>query len=191
MTRAVYVVGGAGVGKSTYSARVLEGYTFGPLEDLHSKRNAKALVTLRGHRIEKGGVRGLYLGVKRDSFPGSDGLDRASSPTGKEWMEKGDLPDAIFAEGATLATRPFLYALAEATDLYVQALRCDPMVHDLRLYGRGSGQSPTFVASTVTKTENLVRDLLGAQVRVDWVDTDDEESLAWGLRQATKHLERT
>lgn len=201
MTQSVYVLGAAGVGKSTFTAALLSRLQaeLGPLEELHAKRNAKALVTLRGHRWpmnraringEAGGD-GVYLGVMREEFPGSDGLDRASSPTGAEWLENGDmlgsLPRAILGEGATLATRPFLTALHQHTNLWVFALRCDPMVHDLRLAARGAGQDESFITSTVTKTENLVADLEKMRARVRWVDTDEDYRAA--LLAAELHLQ--
>src|ERR1043166_1865097 len=183
MTNSVYIIGAAGTGKSTFTAQLLEKLyvDLGDLEDFHAKPNAKGnLVTLRGHRMyDKGdlqrGCSGVYLGVMRQEFPGSDGLDRASSPTGEEWLQLGDgshLPDNILAEGATLATRRFMYALHENTNLLVLALRCDPVIHDLRLLNRGAGQVGSFVLSTVTKTENLVKDLLDKGARVAWVDAD-------------------
>lgn len=189
MTRALYVIGGAGVGKSTFLGRIMRGYEFGPLQDLHSKKNAKAVVTLRGHEISNKYVEGLYLGVQREEFPGSDGLDRASSPTGKEWLETFDLPEVIVAEGATLATRPFLYALQETTDLRVVVLTCDPMVHDLRLLERGSGQLESFVQATITKTENLATDLGAQGVQLIQVDTGDQASWFQGLTDSINFLE--
>ena len=50
VVKAVYVLGGAGTGKSTFTARVVEMLQaqFGPLKDLHAKENKKNVVTLRG-----------------------------------------------------------------------------------------------------------------------------------------------
>lgn len=199
MTRSVYIIGAAGAGKSTFTAELLDNMyvDLGPLEDLHAKPNAGGnIVTLRGHRMySKGdiqrGYEGLYLGVMRDKFPGSDGLDRASSPTGEEWLEKaplGALPNIIVGEGATLATRRFLYALNKHTELLVIALKCDPVVHDLRLLARGAGQVSSFVQSTVTKTENLVRDLLMQGATVLTVDSAEQEDWTAALETAENHL---
>lgn len=195
MTRSVYVIGGAGTGKSTFMEELLtrSGVELEPLEDLHATPNAKgSLVTLRGHRFD----RGVYLGVMRDQFPGSDGLDRASSITGEEWLHKhqeglggdGTLPERIIGEGATLATRRFLTALNLTTDLLILALRCDPMIHDLRLLARGTGQMSQFVTATVTRTENLVRDMEKELATVRWVESDDGEDWQAGLLAALVHL---
>ena len=199
--KSVYVLGGAGTGKSTFMQNLLNELPVAldpELQDLHSKPNARGnLVTLRGHDLRQAGEQwGVYLGVWREQFPGSDGLDRASSPTGEEWLHKhregfdgdGSLPERIIGEGATLATRRFLTALNLTTDLLVIALRCDPVVHDLRLLNRGAGQVSSFVLSTVTKTENLVRDLEKELATVRWVDSDDREDWQAGLLAAYLHL---
>lgn len=194
-TRAVYVIGGAGTGKSTFMAELLSrtGAELGPLEDFHATPNAKgSLVTLRGHSMSTQLKVGIYLGVWRDQFPGTDGLDRASSITGEQWLfEAGatnSLPPFLLAEGATLATRRFLKALNVTTDLLILALRCDPMIHDLRLLQRGAGQVSSFVLSTVTKTENLVKDMEKELATVRWVDSDDEEDWQAALLAADMHL---
>lgn len=191
MTRSLYILGAAGTGKSTFMSELLirMNAELGPLEDLHSKPNARGnLVTLRGHRVDTDFASGLYLGVMREQFPGSDGLDRASSPTGEEWLEFGDVPPFIIAEGATLATRRFLYGLHAHTDLRVLAFRCDPVVHDLRLLSRGAGQVSSFVRSTVTKTENLVADLQKIGTNVQWVESDDASSWDDALNAALTHM---
>ena len=81
MTRSVYVVGGAGAGTSTFTSRLLGEYTFGPLADLHTAQNSRGSnITLRGHMVEDDLL--LYLGVMREAFPGTDGLDRVSNIAG-------------------------------------------------------------------------------------------------------------
>lgn len=191
MTRAIYIIGGAGVGKSTFTQALSDrlGWTYGPLEELHTRKNAKAYVTLRGHEVTGPETpRGMYLGVRRDEFPGSDGLDRVTSPSGEEWLQKYTLPPFIVSEGATLATRRFLYALHENTELRILDLQCDDMIHDLRLAKRGAGQEPSFVLGTVTKTASLVKDLRkkGADVRTVW--THDPEDWGNALEDAANYL---
>lgn len=199
MTQAVYIIGGAGTGKSTFTAELLDrlGMRLGPLEDLHSKPNARGtVVTLRGHTMSNRNLLGLYLGVMREKFPGSDGLDRASSLPGEEWLHKhqegfngsGDLPDVILGEGSTLATRRFLTALNLTTDLLILHLMCDPVVHDLRLFGRGAGQDESFVKSTVTRAYNLAKDMDKELADVRVIQTDDPLSWTAGLLAAESHL---
>lgn len=159
--RAVYVIGGAGAGKSTLSARLFEGASFGPLEDLHSKPNARgSLITLRGqYATLRPGHEVLYLGVWREAFPGTDGLDRVSTVAGKEWLEECPIPARIFGEGNTLSARPFMYALAEATDLAVIHLSASPEEIERRVEGRGHAMNMTWVHGTATRAANLAHDL--------------------------------
>jgi GTPase SAR1 family protein len=165
VTKSVYIIGSAGAGKSTFTQQLLDnlGAKLGPLEDLHSLRNAKALVTLRGHRWPGG----IYLGCMRDEYPGTDGLDRASSPVGAQWLNEGDVPDVLVAEGATLATRPFLTALAQDTDLMLVHLVVEEFVRELRFMERGSSQDERFVQNTVTRSANLFRDIDCQKIEVD------------------------
>lgn len=177
--KAVYLVGGAGTGKSTFTQQVLNemGAELGPLEDLDSERNAKALVTLRGHRTSDGG---LYLGVMRDSFPGTDGLDRASSPVGEKWLRAGeDRPRYLLGEGATLATQRFLTALFECTDLLLVHLVCPPDEVQRRFAERGSDQNPNFVKTTVTRSANRAAEISAMGGTVLTVQTDHD--LSWDI----------
>jgi hypothetical protein len=153
MTRSVYVIGGAGTGKSTFTAQLLEGFEFGPLEDIFSARNSKNLVTLRGHRLPGDG---LYLGCMREgNHPGTDGLDRACHQTGVGWLMVGDLPTWIIGEGATLAIESFITTLAETTELLLVRLHCSDEIQQARFQKRGTSQSPTFVKSKTTAAANL------------------------------------
>jgi hypothetical protein len=188
VTKSVYIIGSAGAGKSTFMEQLLDnlGCQMGPLVDLHSKRNAKALVTLRGHGLVGQLGEGLYLGSMRPEYPGTDGLDRASSPVGEEWLQQASLPEYIVAEGATLATRRFLNALAEETDLLLVHLVVEEFVRELRFMERGSTQDERFVQNTVTRSANLFRDIKGC--RRHEVDTSYPANWDAGLGVALQHL---
>lgn len=206
MTQAVYILGGAGVGKSTFTADLMDrlkreaiggGWKVGPLTDLHAKPNRKVTVTLRAHpltlELVGGLLHGMYLGKLRDEFPGTDGLDRATSPTAAEWLEIGDvtgqLPDFIVGEGATLATDRFLGALEAYTDLLVLHLVCDPMIADLRVANRGHELSPQFVDGTATRSENRIKNLKTARVvRVDTSAEGYDGPWAEALDTAVEHI---
>jgi hypothetical protein len=179
MTPSVYIIGGAGTGKSTFMGDLLEivaGRRLGPLVDLHAKANPKNVVTLRGHETEDGG---LYLGCWRPSFPGTDGLDRASSPVGEEWLDQGgaDGYSYLIGEGATLATRRFLTALNVNTDLLLVHLYADDFIKDLRFAERGSDQAWSFVMGTATRSANLLADMKKAGVRT--LSVDSAENTEW------------
>lgn len=194
MTPALYIVGGAGVGKSTFTSALLSriGGALGPLEDLHSRPNSRGtIITLRGHEMEVPLERpGLYLGVMRESFPGTDGLDRVSGLPGEEWLENGgaDGYSFILGEGATLSTRRFLVALQRNTDLLMLRLTCDEMVKELWLEHRGSNQDPRFVQATATRADNLIVDMEALGTRVATVETSSGHEWDAGIDTALLHL---
>lgn len=193
MTRSVYVVGGAGAGKSTFTSQVMDLLvdpdTIGSLEDLHACRNVKNLVTFRGHRFETyDGVPGIYIGVLRDQFPGTDGLDRASSPVGAQWLNEGDVPPILIGEGATLSTRPFIRALGQGTDLLLVHLFADDFVKEIRFLQRGSNQQNSFVTATATRAANLVRDMAKEGVKVWEADAADTGQWADAVEVSLDHL---
>ena len=186
MTRSVYVVGGAGAGKSTFTSRLLGEYSFGPLTDLHTAQNSRGSnITLRGHMVEDDLL--LYLGVMREAFPGTDGLDRVSSVAGVPWLAQGNLPRAIYGEGNTLANRPFLKALAEHTDLVIIHIWV-PEEEQLRRVGsRGHDMDEKWVLGTSTRALNLASEMEGlCDVWYVRGDLEGEQNLA--LAVAKNHL---
>lgn len=190
MTRSLYIVGGAGVGKSTFTSQLLNligDPEHGPSElvDLYSKRNAKALVTLRGHWLNGGD--GIYLGKLREHHPGTDGLDRASHAPGVEWLRTQPLPEFILGEGATLATTAFLEALRDVTNLLLVHLVCDPEVKRERLLERGTTQSENFIKGTVTRSANRVAELRDS-VAVLGIETSSSDDWEVGLDICRSHI---
>jgi len=193
VTQSVYIIGGAGTGKSTFTAELLKrlGAALGPLEDLYSKPNSRGtVITLRGHEMANSArwESGLYLGCMRNEFPGTDGLDRVSYIPGEEWLATARLPDILIGEGATLAVRRFLYALDVSTNLLVIHLTTDEMVKEIRLAQRGADQDEKFIAGTATRSENLATELSKAGVQI--VTADTSEMYDWGiaLDTAVSHL---
>ena len=190
MTRSVYVIGGAGTGKSTFTQALLDraGADLGPLLDLHQTPNSRGtLVTLRGHAV---GDRGLYLGLMRDEFPGTDGLDRVSGLPGEEWLatEAREEVGWILGEGATLSTRRFLYALAEHTDLLLIHLWVEDFVRELWIAQRGSEQDEKFVTATATRAANLVPDLRDKAARILEAESSSEGHRNNALDRASEWL---
>lgn len=192
MTQSVYLLGGAGTGKSTFMAALLARMNLehGPLEDIHAITGGHGKpVTLRGHGIRNEDVSGYYLGVLRDGpFPGTDALERISHGAGAAWLREGWLPPIIVGEGATLGVRPFMYALNDMTSLLTLAFYCDPLLHDVRLMNRGGEQATTFVDGTTTRTRNMARDLEARGGVVHWVDSGDPEDWESALDKAETHL---
>lgn len=183
MTRSVYILGGAGTGKSTFTAELLAPFALGPLEIVHEEplirgKGRPALIKVRGHVVETAeGVDGFYLGQMREEFPGTDGLDRVCGPAVNAWLRRGALPPFIVAEGALLANPRQLPVLAEETELLVLHFTVDEMVADLRFLARGSNQAPTYVATTVTKSAKMAKLMRASGVEV--VDVDTEDPAQW------------
>lgn len=194
--KSVYIVGGAGAGKSTFMAALIDEmgiYWNTQMTDLLSLQNAKALVTLRGHEArDSSGRRGMYLGCLREHFPGTDGLDRASSPVGEKWLNdnRSNLPDFIVSEGATLATRRFIGALAYRTDMLLVHLTVDEEMRTARFAERGSNQNPRFVANTVTRSRNIAAFAAEAGAKVIGFNTADRDSWDVVLGLVADHLEK-
>lgn len=186
----VYVLGAAGAGKSTWVDALFADAEWGHLEDLAAEPNAKNIVTLRGHPVyAPWGDWGMYLGVRRDSFPGTDGLDRASSPVGEKWLRSGPTTGFVIGEGATLATRRFLGALDEVTDLLLVHLYVDPEIGRQRFAERGSDQDPSFVKATATRSANRAAEIRQAgRAVVLNVDTADPDAWDLSLDLAQHHL---
>lgn len=190
MTRSLYILGGAGAGKSTFmSALMDEIVTYvSPLTELATKPNARGtIITLRGHHFATtDGVNGTYVGQLRDNFPGTDGLDRASSIAGEVWLEKGPLNQLVIAEGNTLATDRFLTALSEHTELLVVHLWVEEFVRELRFIARGSNQNAGWVKNSDTRCRNLYEKFGGLDV-----DAADPAAVALALAACLDHLKGT
>ena len=178
MTSSVYIIGGPGSGKSTLMDYLLDhqlGWSVGPeVEDFHAKRNKKNLVTLRGQRLHSEGKDlGVYLGVRRESFPGTDALDRVTSPTAVEWLQREDLPEVILGEGTTLSTKNFMTELGRQTDLMVVHLYASEETIRHRFQLRGSNQNDNFVSGAHTRARNLATFMAGQCAEVASFNTDE------------------
>lgn len=169
MTRALYIVGAPGSGKSTLMARLLEGWVVGP----HRRWGREVF----GHYLEhpeKG--RGAYLGHLRPEYPGTDALSLSAAPRVMEWLESLPLLglDWVFGEGARLSHLSFLLELDKATDLTVVHLEVDPETAAQRRAARGGKQlSEKFCKTMTTKADNVANACRDAGIRVvgevpDW-----------------------
>jgi hypothetical protein len=137
MTRAIYLVGAPGTGKSTVMDWILQDWNVGE-KKMMSEPNRKG--ALYGHRLTSRAYRqpdltGVYLGVRRPQFPGTDALSMSVNPVAVGWLEAGgaDALDLVVGEGARLGNRPFLGALRARCTLTLIHLTGDPDV----LYQRG------------------------------------------------------
>lgn len=132
MTRAVYLLGGPGVGKSTLMAYLLRDWKKEPYGRLTDRE-------LFGHELVRGQEHGMYLGHLRDFYPGTDALSLSVAPQARLWVEflMPHKLDWVFGEGTRLGNIGFLSVLAEYTDLHVFHLMLDPAKAALRRETRG------------------------------------------------------
>lgn len=189
MVQSVYIIGGAGTGKSTFMRQLLERLPEpGPLVDLHSKPNSRGtVITLRGHEVGDG----IYLGSMRDgAHPGTDALDRISYVPGDEWLLEGHHERYAFVvgEGATLAVHRFMSALHETTNLLLIHLWADDWVKELRFASRGTTQAENFVKSTATGSENLLKKMQKEGAEAISLDSVLVDPWLEALDRATEHL---
>jgi hypothetical protein len=162
MTRAIYIIGGPGSGKSTLMAQLLEGWAVGP----YTRWGREVF----GHYLEhpeKG--RGAYLGHLRPEYPGTDALSLSAAPRVLEWLEALPLLglDWLFGEGARLTHMGFLAVLAEKTDLTVVHLDVDPEVAAARRVARGGKQmTDRYCKLAFSKANNAAAACREAGIRV-------------------------
>ena len=177
-SRSLYIIGGSGSGKSTAMGRVLEatGVTLGPHEVFWSthfpERKVPATVHLRGHYF----TGGAYLGLMRDEFPGADGLDNASGPVLREWLETArPLPELILGEGLVFSSEASLKAFHQHTDLLVLYMHAPPDEIARRQASRTHKLTAAWVEQTATRARNLAAKLRSSGISV--VDNDVDAAI--------------
>lgn len=162
-TKALYIIGGPGAGKSTLMAETLDGWTAGP----YTKWTAKEMF---GHYLEhpeKGS--GAYMGHLRPEYPGTDALSLSVAPQALRWLDALPLLglDWVFGEGTRLSHMGFLTALNAVTDLTVVHLRTPPEVAAQRRAARGGKvMSDQYVKLATSKAENAALACSAAGIRV-------------------------
>lgn len=179
MTRSIYLVGGPGSGKSTLMARLLQDWTPGPYERLTSRE-------LFGHKLLGPDLEmGLYLGHLRPEYPGTDALSLSVSPQALIWLESLDPQlSVVFGEGARLAHRSFLTALADKTKLLVAHLTVSPEESRRRRENRGGKLlTEKYVLAATTKAVNTALGCMIAGIPTLELDgSRSTESLAETIR---------
>lgn len=166
MTRALYLVGPPGVGKTTLMTLLLSRYQvlnawvppgYGPLR----------LEPL----IDGGGMAaGYHLGITRAAFGGTDALSMGVNTAAVRWVSEAPLPGVLYGEGQRLANMRFLTALADQADLTVVHLTAPVEVLDARCDARGSKQDPAWRKAGRTRAANVARDAAAAGIRVSTRD---------------------
>lgn len=166
MTRAVYVIGGPGTGKTqAMSTLVNRMGGFGP--EVHVCRETFAnRLAIRS---------GWVLGRVRENFSGTDACGKAASGWFRRYLEAGgELPELVLGEGERFAYVRFLVALRARTQLTVVHLTTDSTARHARLVTRdGEDGAMTGKAGDrlITRMENLAENLEMLDFEVRTIDT--------------------
>lgn len=163
MKRSVYLVGPPGSGKSTLTDSILEGMgvDLGPVRDLRvgyiKRRKLSALrsATIGQPLLRDGEELGVYLGARREQFPGTDAINKNNQRVAVEWALNG-AAERVLGEGLRLGNKGFIGALALETDLLLIHLDAPDEVLLERRAGRdGDKITGTFAKTARTRAENL------------------------------------
>lgn len=146
----MYLLGGAGVGKSSVMSLLMEGWVAGPYTRWTERE-------MFGHSLVKGDELGAYLGRLRPDYPGTDSLCLSVAPQALLWLEAVPLLglSMIFGEGWRLGHRSFLLKLSRVTSLTVVLLTAtDQAAEERRAHRGGKTLAPTFCASAASRAAN-------------------------------------
>lgn len=161
----VYFCGPPAAGKSTLMAKLTEACLY--------VARAKPIP----HNVLVNGITGytvgLYLGKRREQFPGTDTLAMNISPKAKEFARSlAPTGGVLLGEGDRLGFPGFIGACAEAgMDVTLVHLTASGRVLDERCEQRGSGQDATWRKGRATKAANLAAWASSAGLRVVTLDT--------------------
>lgn len=146
----LYVCGAPGVGKSTLMRELRA-----PWDCEVMGREVVPHVRLRN--VASGSIHGLELGVPRPQFPGTDALSMSISPHALSFLSSVYHP-FVMAEGARLATRPFLGTLAQqGVRVTLVQLTAHPSLLDERWRLRGAKQSVSWRKGAATRADRIAQ----------------------------------
>lgn len=172
MTRAIYLVGAPGVGKSTVMEHILEGWVPGEYVRWTKKE-------MFGHYLlhPTMGWFGAYMGHLRDEYPGTDALSLSVAPQALIWLMSLNILglDWIFGEGARLSHPLFLDSLRKRAELTVVHLTASPEVLSERREARGGKvQTDQYCAAAATKATNTAARCKEWGVRVLTIESEGD-----------------
>lgn len=172
MTKAIYTLGGPGVGKSTLMLDLLvsQNWKFGPYIRFTQRE-------MFGHYLYRPlSQEAAYLGHMRPEFPGTDALSRSVQPHAMTWLEGLGSLDWIFGEGERLGNIAFLSELAVWTDLTVVHLVASEEEMARRRSDRPKQFTTAYARSRTTQARNVARACEAAGILVLEVDAHQHPS---------------
>ena len=146
MTRAIYIVGEPGAGKTTTVQTYLQQYDKQPAIRLHRQLWAEPL-------IHDDKLTGFHLGKTKDTFSGTDALGMAVNPDAITWLQTAHLPPFIIGEGQRLANQHFITQLNQRTQLTLIHLTANNAAQ--RRQTRGTNQNPTWIKAAISRATNI------------------------------------
>lgn len=164
MTRATYIVGAPGSGKSTLMAQFLLGWEVSP----YMRWTSREMFGHYLHHPRHG--HGAYLGHLRADYSGTDALSLSVAPQALLWLEALPLLglDWVWGEGTRLGHIGFLSALAARTDLKVVHLRVSPeLAAERRAARSGKKLSEQYCKIATTKADNVAAACRAAGIEVE------------------------
>ena len=168
MSQSVYIVGAPGTGKSTLMDLLVSGLglEWGPPEKMRREVFVHTL-------LAEGEVRGVYLGVHRPEFPGTDALSASVHPQAVTWLQTAELPPLVLAEGVKLSSPKFLVHLDRVSPLLLVHLTSDPDTTAARVEGREHQLSKQYCAAGRTRAANVAETMSALGVPVLTIDTGE------------------
>lgn len=162
--KAIYIIGGAGSGKSTLMQSLLKLTTTGldPVKVLHTELNkADHRINLYGQEFNsKFFGSGVYLDKMRSQYPGTDALGQGAQVAMKGYLSRG-LGDEnfILGEGYRFTTRPVLELLGETHDLTLVHLSSSIEYLLEKAAEAGKETSERQIRQSVTQSGKVAREL--------------------------------
>jgi GTPase SAR1 family protein len=148
---AIYIVGSPGVGKSTLMKSLIANLTFSEKVSLEG--------TFYGHEFDNG----VYLGLFRDEYPGTDGLVLTCAPDAEKYVSSTEAP-ILIGEGSKFTYARFFQSMTVNRTLIIIKLIASRQELEARRKQRNSNQNPSWLKATDTRIFKALNNVNNVQV---------------------------